>query len=72
MSDATEHRFDGLAAAHAVLHTVQHILTVSTDLDDAKMQVGRLLTLVKEKAAEEQVPAAMLRDEGRDVVRSLL
>ncbi len=61
-----------LVTAHAVLSTVQHILSVSTDLDDARAQVRQLLLLVKEKAQEEQVPAAMLRESGRQSLMELL
>jgi hypothetical protein len=61
-----------LVTAHAVLHTVQHILSVSTDLQDAGRQVGQLLSLVREKAIEEQIPAAMLREGGREMLMELL
>ena len=61
-----------LVTAHAVLHTVEHILSVSTDLDDARRQVRQLLGLVQEKAREQQVPAAMLRESGRDMLMELL
>lgn len=61
-----------LVTAHAVLHTVEHILSVSTDLDDARRQVRQLLGLVQEKAQEQQVPAAMLRESGRDMLMELL
>jgi hypothetical protein len=63
---------DSLVTAHAVLHTVEHILSVSTDLDDARHQIRQLLELVKEKAREEQVPAAMLREGGREILMELL
>ncbi|MGV3720163.1 MAG: hypothetical protein ACO1SX_04560 [Actinomycetota bacterium] len=65
-------QIQALVTAHAVLHTVQHILSVSTDLPDARRQVGQLLTLVQEKASEEQIPAAMLRESGRDMLMELL
>lgn len=61
-----------LVTAHAVLHTVEHILSVSTDLDDARRQVRQLLGLVQEKAQEQKVPAAMLRESGRDMLMELL
>lgn len=72
MSDADSNQFAELVSAHAVLHTVQHILSVSTDLEDARRQVGQLLELVKQKAVEEQVPTAMLRDQGRNALTELL
>lgn len=61
-----------LVTAHAVLHTVDHILRVSTDLADARAQVGQLIALVKAKAVEEQVPSAMLREGGRELLMELL
>jgi hypothetical protein len=61
-----------LTTAYAVLGTVRHILSVSTDLEDARRQVEELLSLVRDKANEEQVPLQMLRDEGRDLLRELL
>jgi hypothetical protein len=66
---------DGLRAlstAYAVLETVRHVLSVSTDLADARAQVDQLLQLVRDKAQEEQVPAQMLMDEGRDLLKELL
>jgi len=72
MSVPESNRFAGLTAAHAVLQTVRHILSVSTDLGDARRQVEQLLALVRAKAEEEQVPAAMLREEGRDALKALL
>lgn len=65
-------RVHALVTAHAVLRTVEHILTVSTDLDDAHHQVRQLLELVRERATEEQVPAAMLREGGRETLMDLL
>jgi len=73
MSDQTsDPRIASLLAAHAVLRTVEHILTVSTDVEDARAQVRRLLDLVLDKAREEQVPAAMLREGGRESLMDLL
>jgi hypothetical protein len=71
MSESKD-RIQSLVTAHAVLHTVEHILTVSTDLDDARKQVRQLLALVQDKAQEEQVPSAMLRESGRDMLMELL
>ena len=71
MSEGND-RLQSLVTAHAVLHTVQHILTVSTDLADARAQVSQLLNLVQAKAQEEQVPAAMLRESGREMLMELL
>lgn len=65
-------RIHALVTAHAVLRTVEHILTVSTDLEDARRQVRQLLELVRERATEEQVPAAMLREGGREALMDLL
>jgi hypothetical protein len=61
-----------LLTAHAVLHSVEHILTVSTDLEDARAQIHRLLELVRVRAREEQIPSAMLREAGRDALADLL
>ena len=61
-----------IVIAHAVLSTVEHILTVSTDIADARMQVRQLLELVRDKAAEEQVPREMLREGGRELLMELL
>jgi hypothetical protein len=61
-----------LTTAYAVLNTVRHVLSVSTDLEDARRQVEELLQLVRDKANEEQVPLQMLRDEGRDLLKELL
>ena len=72
MGEGEGEKFAGLLAAHAVLRTVEHVLTVSTDLDDARRQVRQLLELVQEKAREEQVPAAMLREGGRESLMDLL
>jgi hypothetical protein len=73
MSDQQpDSKVQSLVTAHAVLHTVQHILTVSTDLADARAQVGSLVELVKSKAEEEQVPAAMLAGAGREMLIELL
>jgi hypothetical protein len=66
---------DGLRAlstAYAVLETVRHVLAVSIDLADARAQVAQLQQLVRDKAQEEQVPAQMLMDEGRDLLKELL
>jgi hypothetical protein len=65
-------RVQSLVTAHAVLQTVQHILAVSTDLEDARRQVGSLVALVRDKAEEQQVPAAMLREAGREMLMELL
>ena len=65
-------QIQSLVTAHAVLHTVDHILRVSTDLTDARAQVGQLIALVKAKAVEEQVPSAMLREGGRELLMELL
>ena len=54
------------------LETVRHVPSVSTDLTDARAQVEQLLQLVRDKAQEEQVPAQMLMDEGRDLLKELL
>jgi len=61
-----------LATAYAVLETVRHVLTVSTDLPDARRQLEELSQLVRDKAQEEQVPVQMLIDEGRDLLKALL
>ena len=61
-----------LLTAHAVLRTVEHILSVSTDVEDARGQVRQLLQLVLDKAQEEQIPAAMLREGGRESLMDLL
>lgn len=63
---------NSLVTAHAVLHTVDHILRVSTSLEDARGQVERLLELVQDKAREQQIPAAMLREAGREMLMDLL
>lgn len=65
-------QIQSLVTAHAVLHTVDHILRVSTDLADARGQVEQLIILVKAKANEEQVPSAMLREGGRELLMDLL
>ena len=65
-------KIQSLLAAHAVLRTVEHILSVSTDLNDARRQVGQLLELVLDKAQDEQVPAQMLREGGRESLMELL
>ncbi len=70
--DRTEVNVESLVTAHAVLHTVDHILRVSSSLEDARGQVARLLELVQDKAREEHVPAAMLREAGRDMLMDLL
>ena len=61
-----------LSTAYAVLETVRHVLSVSTDLEDARRQVGELIQVVRDKAQEEQVPAQMLMDEGRTLLKELL
>ena len=61
-----------LATAYSVLESVRHILTVSTDLADARVQVEELSHLVRDKAQEEQIPLQMLMDEGRDLLKELL
>lgn len=71
-AEKPDSKIESLVTAHAVLHTVAHILSVSTDLDDARRQVRQLQALVEEKAREEQVPAAMLREAGRELVMELL
>ena len=72
-TDSTpETRMASLLAAHAVLSTVEHILSVSTDVQDARRQVRQLVELVRDKAQEEQVPAAMLREGGRELLLELL
>jgi hypothetical protein len=71
MNEGTD-RIQALVTAHAVLHTVQHILNVSTDLEDARVQIHNLLRMVRAKSEEEQVPAAMLRESGRDMLMELL
>jgi hypothetical protein len=61
-----------LSTAYAVLETVRHVLSVSTDLADAQRQVTELIQVVRDKAQEEQVPAQMLMDEGRALLKELL
>jgi hypothetical protein len=61
-----------LSTAYAVLATVRHVLSVSTDLADARRQVEELIQVVRDKAQEEQVPAQMLMDEGRALLKELL
>jgi hypothetical protein len=61
-----------LATAYAVLETVRHVLSVSTDLAEARRQLEELSQLVRDKAQEEQVPVQMLIDEGRDLLKALL
>lgn len=70
--ERSEANIQSLVTAHAVLHTVDHILRVSTSLEDARGQIARLLELVQDKAQEEQVPAAMLREAGREMLLELL
>lgn len=70
--DSHDSSVSALVTAHAVLHTVDHILRVSTSLEDARQQVERLLDLVQDKAREQQIPAAMLREAGRDMLMELL
>jgi hypothetical protein len=65
-------RIQAIVAAHAVLNTVSHILSVSTDLADARRQVESLQALVMDRAQEESVPDAMLREAGRDALMELL
>jgi hypothetical protein len=67
-----ENGMRALAAAYAVLETVRHVLSVSTDLGDARRQVEELIQLVRDKAQEEQVPTQMLMDEGRELLKELL
>ncbi|MBI3909665.1 MAG: hypothetical protein HY320_01870 [Armatimonadetes bacterium] len=71
MSEA-QVRIDALLVAHAVLHTCRHILSTSTDLEDARQQIEQLISLVRTKAEEERVPDQMLRDAGRDLLGELL
>jgi len=61
-----------LATAYSVLESVRHILSVSTDLADARAQVEELSHLVRDKAQEEKIPLQMLMDEGRDLLKELL
>lgn len=70
--NSNDQSVNALVTAHAVLHTVDHILRVSTSLEDARRQIDRLLDLVQDKARERQVPAAMLREAGRDMLMELL
>jgi hypothetical protein len=72
MEPFADEKIQSLITATAVLRTVDHILRVSTDLPDARRQVAQLLELVQDKAREEQVPAAMLRDAGRESLLDLL
>lgn len=73
MSETSEPgRVQALVTAHAVLHTVEHVLRTSSDLEDARGQVAQLLALVRDKANEERVPAAMLREGGRELLIELL
>jgi hypothetical protein len=73
MPDSTaDPKVQPLLTAHAVLRTVEHILSVSTDLADAQRQVRQLLDLVRAKAVEEQVPTEMLREGGRESLMELL
>jgi phage/plasmid primase-like uncharacterized protein len=71
-SGGGEGRIKAIVAAHAVLNTVSHILSVSTDLADARRQVESLQALVMDRAQEESVPDAMLREAGRDALMELL
>lgn len=61
-----------LATAYAVLESVRHVLSVSTDLADARRQVEALAQLVRDKAQEELIPLQMLMDEGSDLLKELL
>ena len=72
MEPFADDKIQSLITATAVLKTVDHILIVSTDLPDARRQVAQLMALVQDKAREEQVPAAMLRDAGRESLMDLL
>jgi hypothetical protein len=72
MEPFADDKIQSLITATAVLKTVDHILRVSTDLPDARRQVSQLLELVQDKAREEQIPAAMLRDVGRESLMDLL
>ncbi len=67
-----ENGMRALSAAYAVLETVRHVLSVSTDLADARRQIEELIHLVRDKAQEEQVPTQMLMDEGRELLKELL
>jgi hypothetical protein len=71
-TDESSLRIQALVTAHAVLNTVSHILTVSTDLEDARRQVSQLQELVRDRAEDEQVPSAMLREGGREALMDLL
>lgn len=63
---------EAILTAYAVLHSVEHILAVSTSVEDARQQVNQLLELVNAKAQEEQIPQAMLREAGREMLERLL
>jgi hypothetical protein len=67
-----ENGMRALATAYSVLESVRHILSVSTDLADARKQIEELTHLVRDKAQEEQIPLQMLMDEGRDLLKELL
>jgi hypothetical protein len=67
-----ENGMRALATAYAVLESVRHVLSVSTDLAEARTQVEELIHLVRDKAQEEQIPIQMLMDEGRDLLKELL
>ena len=67
-----ENGMRALATAYSVLESVRHILSVSTDLADARQQIEELTHLVRDKAQEEQIPLQMLMDEGRDLLKELL
>jgi hypothetical protein len=67
-----ENGMRALATAYAVLESVWHVLSVSTDLPEARTQVEELIHLVRDKAQEEQIPIQMLMDEGRDLLKELL
>lgn len=72
MEPFADDKIQSLITATAVLKTVDHILSVSTDLADARRQVAQLMELVQDKAREEKVPAVMLRDAGRESLMDLL
>lgn len=72
MEPFADNKIQSLITATAVLKTVEHILSVSTDLTDARRQIAQLRELVQEKAREEQIPSAMLRDAGRESLMDLL
>ena len=72
MEPFADDKIQSLVTATAVLRTVDHILSVSSDLPDARRQVAQLMALVQDKAREEKIPAVMLRDAGRESLMDLL